>query len=224
MDDTCTKIYPNVVYYNDDHSKTPKCTAAISEITKISYILPSTWKELVSELEDGAEFLAFHVDMIERSIHSTPAEFIDAITTIIKFIPKSKNLKIAVIIKPSTTRETIKKLQKVGVQGLLLDINYYSIEDVAAAVNAFINNIPYWPKHIINSLPTPTKKKHIQGKIVLTPRQQQVFLYITERGASNKVIARGLGISESTVKLHITELFKKYGVRNRTQLAVFTQA
>jgi two-component system nitrate/nitrite response regulator NarL len=44
---------------------------------------------------------------------------------------------------------------------------------------------------------------------------------VTNRGASNKMIAKTLNISESTVKLHIGTILKKFGVRNRTQLAIF---
>lgn len=57
--------------------------------------------------------------------------------------------------------------------------------------------------------------------IELTPRQEQIVSLIQCRGASNKVIAKMLNITESTVKLHISHIFKKCGVKNRTQLAVF---
>lgn len=39
-------------------------------------------------------------------------------------------------------------------------------------------------------------------------------------GASNKVIARQLGITERTVKAHITTIFQKLGVHDRLQLAL----
>jgi DNA-binding CsgD family transcriptional regulator len=50
----------------------------------------------------------------------------------------------------------------------------------------------------------------------LTPRQRQV---VTEmcKGKSNKEIARALGMAESTVKLHLTEIFKTIGVKTRAQ-------
>jgi len=35
------------------------------------------------------------------------------------------------------------------------------------------------------------------------------------RGLSNKEVARGLGISEGTVKLHVHNIFQKLGARNR---------
>lgn len=53
----------------------------------------------------------------------------------------------------------------------------------------------------------------------LTPRQRQV---VTEmcKGKANKEIARALGMAESTVKLHLTEIFKTIGVRTRYQAII----
>lgn len=67
------------------------------------------------------------------------------------------------------------------------------------------------------------KKSRRQNSIDLTPRQKQILRLVSVKGASNKAIAKTLSISESTVKLHMSAIFKKYGVRNRTQLALFSQ-
>ena len=53
----------------------------------------------------------------------------------------------------------------------------------------------------------------------LTTRQRQVFDLIV-LGQSNKEIARSLGLSEGTVKIHIAKLFEKLGVRNRSAVAL----
>ena len=53
----------------------------------------------------------------------------------------------------------------------------------------------------------------------LTAKQQQVFRLLRD-GPSNKVIARRLGLSEATVKVHIRSILRKLGVENRTQLAI----
>lgn len=53
----------------------------------------------------------------------------------------------------------------------------------------------------------------------LTPREQEVARAIAE-GASNKEIARGLGITERTVKLHVGSVLEKLGVRDRLQVAL----
>lgn len=52
----------------------------------------------------------------------------------------------------------------------------------------------------------------------LTARQIEVYLNAT-RGLPNKLIARRLGIAESTVKTHLTAVFAALGVRNRTEAA-----
>ncbi len=53
----------------------------------------------------------------------------------------------------------------------------------------------------------------------LTPRQLQV-LKLIRHGLSNRDIARHLNLSEGTVKLHNTGIFKSLGVRNRTEAAL----
>lgn len=214
---------PTLVYFNDDHTDTQKCTDKVSSVIRTKYSLISTWKELAHELEKGAEILAFHIDMIMRTNSSIP-EFMDMINVLEKCVTKdgSPKLKIGVIINPQTQLSSIRLLQKTSVTGILLDLNFYSLDEAATGINALLNGIPYWPKHIINALPGAVKKQPSPSGINLTARQEQVYNLIRERGASNKVIAKILGISESTVKLHVTETLKKCGVRNRTQLAVFS--
>ncbi len=53
----------------------------------------------------------------------------------------------------------------------------------------------------------------------LTPQQFKVLVLVSE-GQLNKQIADVLGISERTVKAHLSALFEKLGVRNRTQAGV----
>jgi DNA-binding NarL/FixJ family response regulator len=53
----------------------------------------------------------------------------------------------------------------------------------------------------------------------LTVRQNAV-LELLSRGDSNKVIARRLGLREGTVKVHVRQLLRKFGLMNRTQVAV----
>lgn len=54
----------------------------------------------------------------------------------------------------------------------------------------------------------------------LTPRETEILDCLTS-GASNKQIARDLGITEATVKIHMKSLIRKIGVRNRTQAALW---
>jgi DNA-binding NarL/FixJ family response regulator len=52
---------------------------------------------------------------------------------------------------------------------------------------------------------------------VLTPQENRVFQQCMI-GQSNKEIARALGISEQTVKIHLQHVFQKLGVRRRAEL------
>lgn len=53
----------------------------------------------------------------------------------------------------------------------------------------------------------------------LTPREIEV-LYLLARGLSNKEIAAQLGVVEGTVKIHITNIFSKLNVSDRTQALI----
>lgn len=68
--------------------------------------------------------------------------------------------------------------------------------------------------------PVPPNKVSVQpNEIGLTDRQAQV-LGLMVRGLSNKEIADQLGLSEGTVKIHATAVFKALGVGSRTQALV----
>ncbi|MBA3245471.1 MAG: response regulator transcription factor [Actinobacteria bacterium] len=53
----------------------------------------------------------------------------------------------------------------------------------------------------------------------LTPREREVLILIGH-GVPNKLIARDLGLSEKTVKTHVSHVLGKLGVTDRTQAAV----
>jgi DNA-binding NarL/FixJ family response regulator len=56
----------------------------------------------------------------------------------------------------------------------------------------------------------------------LTPRELEV-LALVRAGLANKQIARRLGISERTVKAHLTSIFSSIGVLDRTQAALWAE-
>ena len=58
--------------------------------------------------------------------------------------------------------------------------------------------------------------------IELTAREREVLLLVVE-GLANKQIARRLQISEKTVKGHLTNLFQRIGVTDRTQAALWAE-
>ncbi len=61
-----------------------------------------------------------------------------------------------------------------------------------------------------------------EGEVMnpLSPREMDVLRLLT-RGMSNKEIAQTLGISEQTVKNHVTAILRKLNLEDRTQAAVY---
>lgn len=59
----------------------------------------------------------------------------------------------------------------------------------------------------------------LTGSEALTPRQRDVLNRLRD-GKSNKQIAHELGLTEGTVKVHVTAILRQLGVRNRTQAAI----
>jgi DNA-binding NarL/FixJ family response regulator len=58
--------------------------------------------------------------------------------------------------------------------------------------------------------------------VELTAREREVLRLVVD-GMANKQIARRLGISEKTVKGHLTNLFQRIGVSDRTQAALWAE-
>jgi DNA-binding NarL/FixJ family response regulator len=61
-----------------------------------------------------------------------------------------------------------------------------------------------------------------QAEPELTPREREVLALLAD-GLPNKLIARRLDISEKTVKAHLTNIFHRIGVNDRTQAALWAQ-
>jgi two-component system, NarL family, nitrate/nitrite response regulator NarL len=53
-----------------------------------------------------------------------------------------------------------------------------------------------------------------------SPRERDILVCLA-RGDSNKEIARELNLAESTVKIHVQNIFKKLGVTSRVQVALY---
>jgi two-component system nitrate/nitrite response regulator NarL len=67
--------------------------------------------------------------------------------------------------------------------------------------------------------PAPAAAEPAPQSGVLSPRETDILRGIA-RGDSNKVIARDLGIAETTVKIHVQHILRKLGVSSRVQVAV----
>lgn len=146
------------------------------------------------------------------------------IGTLINMINRVNNrIKIptlGVLVDKDSKPAHIKQILDTDIKGMIPNANWFGVDYTLEAVRNLLEGKHHMPKKILDHYFAKTKVVSVSKLPELTPRQSQVMNLISSRGASNKVIARSLRISESTVKVHIGAIFKKYGVKNRTQLAL----
>jgi len=96
-----------------------------------------------------------------------------------------------------------------------------SPQTIHQAIRSMLNGDRWVPDDIRNSLtPVDSEEKDLAAKIAtLTPQQYRVLCYLRE-GWLNKQIGYELGVTEATIKAHITAIFRKLGITNRTQAVI----
>lgn len=89
---------------------------------------------------------------------------------------------------------------------------------IAEAVESILDGDTWLPSNMAEQVEQANEEDMAMAQQVasLTPQQYKVLRYLHE-GLLNKQIAYELNISEATVKAHITAIFRKLGVYNRTQ-------
>jgi DNA-binding NarL/FixJ family response regulator len=101
------------------------------------------------------------------------------------------------------------------------------VAQLHAALRAVLDCEDYLPPALRDAVhaqaPDPTDAATAARLASLTPQQFKVLVLVAE-GQLNKQIADALGISERTVKAHLSALFEKLGVRNRTQAGVLLRS
>ncbi|MGC9421004.1 MULTISPECIES: response regulator transcription factor [unclassified Vibrio] len=85
------------------------------------------------------------------------------------------------------------------------------------ALNQVLNGDPYFPEGLITN---HAACDDLTEKLAaLTPQQYKVLGMLSD-GLLNKQIAYELNVSEATIKAHMTAIFRKLGVKNRTQAVI----
>lgn len=130
-----------------------------------------------------------------------------------------------VMISASEDPATIRAAMALGAAGYIP--KRASLDELGAALTTILNCESYLPNDIqqqLASLPAPSADDRLAEKLAaLTPQQFRVLSLVAD-GQLNKQIADRLGIQERTIKAHLSLIFQKLGVRNRTQASVLLKS
>lgn len=142
---------------------------------------------------------------------------------VLRLLREHKQSMPIVMLTTSTDESDLVESLRAGAQGYLLkdmepDALVIALRDIVAG------------KTVVAPDLAPILAKAVQGKDDelpvkvspfddLTPRETEILGLLAE-GQSNKAIARNLGISDGTVKLHVKAILRKLNVHSRVEAAV----
>ncbi|RGH27269.1 DNA-binding response regulator [Roseburia sp. AF02-12] len=197
----------------DDHTM-------IREGLKQLLELDGTMK-VIAEANDGEECL----NLLNKKIHPD-------ILLLDKNMPKKNGIEVLEYIKQNkipvkvlilTVHNEVEYLLKavdIGIDGYLLKDSSY--DELKEAIDVVISGNTYIQPSLLPALNESMEDYALDKEKIecLTKRELDVLRLISE-GCSNKKISDELTISERTVKNHISHIFRKIDVEDRTQAAVF---
>lgn len=128
-----------------------------------------------------------------------------------------------VVVSASEEPAIIHKAVEYGANGFIP--KSASMDVMVAAIEQVCGGARWLPPNILPQRnPLLNEQDHDLAKCIasLTPQQFRVLGMLAE-GQLNKQIAYELNVSEATIKAHMTAIFRKLGVRNRTQAVIRLQ-
>jgi two-component system nitrate/nitrite response regulator NarL len=131
-----------------------------------------------------------------------------------------QTMPVAMLTTSDEERDLIESLQ-VGAQGYLL--KDMEPDELISALEQIVAGHTVVAKELTGTLAKAVKGDDAvelkSAFSTLTPRERQILRHVAE-GKSNKSIARELGISDGTVKLHVKAILRKLNVHSRVEAAV----
>ena len=135
-----------------------------------------------------------------------------------------------VILSGSADPAQMRKALDIGAAGYVT--KSATAEVMLSALQLVLAGGIYVPPDMLKTAPSPASLDRVavapsniavgRALVDLTARQREVLACLGQ-GKSNKVIARELGLSENTVKIHVAAILRALGVDNRTQAALVMQ-
>jgi DNA-binding NarL/FixJ family response regulator len=178
--------------------------------------------EVVGTAANGAEAVEmarrFTPDVVLMDLVMPVMDGVEATRRLVADLPSAQ----VVVLTSFSDQERILAALDAGAIGYLLkDVD--PAELVRGVLAAARGESPLHPKAARSLLSSRTESRTAERtNVELTPREAQV-LNLLRQGLANKQIARSLGISQATVKAHLTSVFQRIGVTDRVQAAVWAE-
>lgn len=176
--------------------------------------------EVVAEASDGNDTLqkesVYRPDVILLDINMPNKNGIETLSE----LKKKKSKARIIMLTIHNEVEYLVKAFEIGCNGYVLKDSSFDV--LKQAIYAVLNGEKYIQSDLAAVLNEGLSAINIDAEKLnlLTRREEQVLKLIAE-GLFNKEIAAKLDISERTVKNHVSNIFKKIDVSDRTQAAVF---
>jgi two-component system, NarL family, response regulator LiaR len=174
---------------------------------------------VVGEAEDGEEALAaaerLDPDIILLDLVMPRVDGIAALHGLRERSPRSRVIVLTTFLEDDKLLPAV----RAGAAGYLLK-DVEPKELVSAIRTVYAGDALLHPAAAARVMAELVESSRPSPTALLTPRETEVLALIA-RGQPNKVIARELGVSEKTVKTHVSNLLRKLGVSDRTQAALY---
>lgn len=177
--------------------------------------------KVIAEANDGEECLnllnkKIHPDILLLDINMPKKNGIE----VLEYIKQNKIPVKVLILTIHNEVEYLLKAVDIGIDGYLLKDSSY--DELKEAIDVIISGNTYIQPSLLPALNESMEDYALDKEKIewLTKRELDVLRLIS-KGCSNKKISDELTISERTVKNHISHIFRKIDVEDRTQAAVF---
>lgn len=123
-----------------------------------------------------------------------------------------------VVISSNDHPRIIRRAQQFGASGFISKAA--AADAITAAIEAVLEGDTVFPSMAAE---LSQEDAELAARLAqLTPHQFKTLLYLAD-GLLNKQIAQEMGVTEHTVKVHVTAILKKLGCHSRTQVAVLVR-
>lgn len=155
------------------------------------------------------------IDLLLLDLHMPGSQDLFGLVTVRERYPTVP----LIVISAREDIETISRCIGHGSSGYIPKSS--SPSDIKEAISRVADGDTWVPASVQGELrKVDSEERDLANKVAsLTPQQYRVLCFLRE-GWLNKQIAYEMGVTEATIKAHITAIFRKLGVSNRTQAVV----